>query len=564
MAEQEQDELEPIAVETQVTDTATGSKSLGVTIPAEDVTKAFNAILGELASTMRMPGFRPGKVPRNLIEKRFAEDIQRQAAANLVQRATHSAFLKEKLDVIGEPKLVGEKLKPQKGQPFSFSVEVEVRPAFELINYKGLVVEQEEVELLPEEIDEALDRLRQQGAEILDAPPGHAMGEGDVAKGTLRFSIAGKEIHTEEAELFVLEGHVLGAYAHLEDKFLAGAKAGEKRSTAATLGERFPVAEQRGQTATIDFEIQSIRQHKLPPADDALAQKMGLKTLDDLKNQVRSSLLENLSEQVRQRTQYELLDRIVSATPFELPKRLQDTMSQVTSERSLDYLKQLGMDTEALAAQHRAKLEADAKERAGTEMRRYFIIEAICNKEGITVTDEDVDAEIVSLARSKNMRASDLYDKLRDSGELHQLEASLKTRKALEFLVEQAAIKIVPRKPRPKKQGHEQCADAGPAAQEAASPATENAPAEKPPATDDEHSGTGLPSVSATPDDKPSSTGVAPVSATPDDKPSSTGVPPVSAAPDDEPSSTGVPPVSATPDDKPAVTADKPQETSGQ
>lgn len=507
MAEQEQEGLEPIAVETQVADMATGAKALTVTVPAAAVTKAFDGIVGKLASSLRLPGFRPGKVPRNLIEKRFGEEIRKEAAGHLVQRATNSAFLKEKLDVIGEPKLDVEKLRAQKGQPFSFTIEVEVRPAFELSNYKGLVVEQEEVEVLPEEIDEALERLRQQSAEIVAAPPDHAMVNQDVAKGTLRFSIGGKEVLSEEGELFVLEGHVLGAYAQLEDKFLLGAKTGEKRSTAATLGEAFPVAEHRGQNATIDFEIQNIRYHKLPPADDALAQKMGMRTLDDLKTQLASSLRERLSEEISMKTRYELLDRIVSATPFELPKRLQDAMSHITSERSLDYLKQLGMDTATLAEQHRTRLEADAKERAGTEMRRYFIIDAICKAEGIELTDEDVDAEIVSQARSKNMRASELYDKLRDSGQLRQLEINMRTNKALEFLVEQAAVKIVPRKRRTKPQGHVHGEDASPAAQEAASPAPEaaqasppvNTPGEMPP----EPGSAGVPPVPVAADDKP-------------------------------------------------------------
>jgi len=456
-SEDEDEDFEPLAVETQVAEAGPWAKSLTVTVPAETVTKEFEALTGRLAGSVQLRGFRQGKAPRNVVEKLYGQDIRKQVTANLIRRGFHSALLKEKLDVVGEPNLDLSKVLAEKGRPLAFSAQVEIKPAFELSNYKGLTIEQEEVEVLPEEIDENIQRVRDRFAEPVDAPPDHALGNKDAAKGVLRYTVDGNEVHKEEeAELLVLDEHVLGANAHLEAKFLEGAKAGEKRSTEAQLSERFPVAEQRGKKAALEFEVKSIRLHKLPPVDDALAQRMGAKTLDELKEKLRAVLLERLGEEIRRKTQYDLLDRVVAATPFDLPKRLQETMSHHTRERSLHYLAQLGIDAGALG-EGRSRLESDAKEQATTEMRRYFVVDAICAKEDITVTDEDVDEEIVKLARSRNMRASELYDHLRDQGELVHLESGLKLRKALEFLAEQADIKIVPRKPRPKPKGHEGC-----------------------------------------------------------------------------------------------------------
>ena len=279
MAEQDEEELKPIAVETQVAETGKWAKTLTVTVPAAAVTKEFEAITSEWAVKVRLPGFRAGKVPRNLIEKRFGEDIRKQALANIVPRALQSAILQEKLDTVGEPKMDLEKLSARKGEPLSFTAEVEVRPGLELSNYKGLLVEQEEVEVLPEEIEEMLLAAREQFATMIDAPPDHALGDQDVVQSSLRFTVDGTEIQKEEdASLFVMAGHVIGACANIEVKFLAGVKAGDKRSLEAELNESFPRAEYHGKKATIDFEIKSIRQRILPPLDDALAQKMGLKT----------------------------------------------------------------------------------------------------------------------------------------------------------------------------------------------------------------------------------------------------------------------------------------------
>ncbi|MGD0094597.1 MAG: trigger factor [Planctomycetota bacterium] len=438
--EEETEELKPIAVETKVSDTGGCAKALGVTVPAAAVNKEFDAVVGELAGSLRLPGFRPGKVPRQLIEKRFAEAIRDRVTTDIVKRAVSTALSKERLDVVGEPKLDVKNLpKVQRGQPFSFSLDLEVRPAFELSNYKGLVVEQEEVELLPEEVEEGILRLRERFSEFVDLPPEHPIGNRNLVKGTLRFTVEGKEVHQAEEQLFVMDGLVLGAHAQLKEEFLQGAKVGEKRSTAATLDEGFPVAEYRGKNATIDLEIASIKQQTLLPAGDALAQKVGLKTLEELQARVRSELLEKLSDEVRSRTEHELLERIVSATPFELPKRLQDTLSHANKERSLEQLKEMGIDVASLG-EHRAMFESKAKDQAAAEIRRWFVMDAICAKEGITVSDEDIDQEIVRLARARNMRASDLYDKLRDTDQLERLEAQLKTQKLLEFLVQEAAV----------------------------------------------------------------------------------------------------------------------------
>ncbi|MCY3017795.1 MAG: trigger factor [Planctomycetota bacterium] len=444
----------PIAVETKLTDAGTWARSLNVTVPVEAVNKEFDVAIGELAGALHLRGFRPGHVPRAVVEKRFGDDIRKQVTASLLRRALHSAILKEKLDIVGEPVVDAEKLLAQRAQPFSFSVDVEVKPAFELSSYKGLIVEQEEVEVLPEEMDEAVNNLRERFAAPADAAPDHPMGERDMAEGALRFIVDGKEVHKEDGRLLLMDGHVMGAYAHLDAKFIEGAKVGEKRTIEETLGDSFPVEAHRGKKATIESEVAKIRVHALPPVDDALAQRLGLKTLEELKEKVRASLLEKLGEEIRRKTQYELLDRAVATSPFELPKRLQATMSNRSAESTLSYLARLGLDPKALGAGIE-QFTADARERAIIEIRRFFVLDAICAKEGIAVTEEDIDEEIVRRARSQSMRASELYDKMVEDGSLPRLEADLKIRKALEFLVEQADVRIVPRKPRPKTHDHD-------------------------------------------------------------------------------------------------------------
>jgi trigger factor len=453
----------PITVKTEVADAGTWAKTLAVTVPVEEVNKEFDAVVGELAGMVNLPGFRPGKVPRNVIEKKYGDDLKRQVTANLLQRAMRSAIQNEKLDVVGEPEMDAEKIRAVKGEALAFSIGVEIKPQFELKDYKGLSIEQEETELLPNEISDAVDRIRERFAEVVDAPADHGIADKDVANGVLRVLVEGNEVHKEDdAQLLVSDGHVLGAYAHLGSKYLEGAKAGEKRTVEETLTGTFPKEEFRGKKATLEFEVKSIRMRKMPELNEELAVKVGFKNVEEVNAKVRTSLLERLKDEVEQRTRYGLLDKIIEATPFEVPARLGEMMSRRAAQGQLQYFAKMGLPPEMLTAQLDT-LMAESKTQSALDIKRYFILDAICAKEGISIEDDDIDAEIVKLARQQNMRASDLYDKMVENNEIQQLENEVKTRKALDYLVEQADIKIVPRKPVEKDKGHEH-ADHAPAA----------------------------------------------------------------------------------------------------
>jgi len=469
------DQDTPISVETTLADAGVWAKNIGITILTPDVDKEFDSVCGELAGTVRLPGFRPGKIPRNIIEKRYGDEIKKQVTANLLQRGVRSAIAKEQLEVIGQPVVDHTKYKAERGQVFKFDLEVEVKPHFEVGAYKGLSVEQEEIEVLPEEMASATDRILERFAERIEAGADHAVVEHDVVEGDLRFIVEGNEVHKEDGQLLVMNGHVVGAYAHLGAKFLEGAKIGEKRTVEEAIGAHFPNKEHAGKKATIEFTVKSIRSRKMPELNEELAQKLGMKTVDEVNEKIRSSLLETIGNQIHKRTQYELLDKVVAATPFELPKRLTEMMSARTMQDSMQQLAQMGVDPATLGENE--KLSLDATDRAGSEMRRFFIVDAICAKEGIQVQEEDVDEEIVKLARSQNMRASELYDKLIEEDRLGELHADLKIRKVLEFLVDQSDVKIVPRKPAPTPDsaGHEHTEHAP----------VENAPAESAPAAHD-------------------------------------------------------------------------------
>lgn len=438
---------EPIEVATKVSDAGACAKKLEVTIAAEKVSKEFDHVTGELASQIRLPGFRAGRVPKDVVIKRHGADIVKQVTANLLQRGLQSAITNEKMELVGEPSVDVAKYHAERNAAFVFEAEVEVKPVFEVGNYKNLDIEQEELDVLPEEFDQAVERIRGRFAEVVDAEAGYAMANNDSADASVRYVVDGNEVHkADDEKLLVIDGAVLGLNVAAKADALLGAKKGEKRTFEAALEADFPKEELRGKKATVEVEIKNIKIRKMPELNDELAKKVGLTTADELKEKVRASLLETLSGELKSRTQYGLLDKVVEVTKFDLPARLTQTMQYRTMQSSAQYLQQMGMDAEGFKA-IKDQFTEDAKKKAETEMRRFFVVDAICAKENITIGEDDIDAEIVKRARSQGMKASEMYDRMIQDGSLRELEVDLKIQRCLDYLVEQANVKVVPRKP---------------------------------------------------------------------------------------------------------------------
>ena len=448
--------LEPIEVKSSVSDTGAGAKTLTLTVPAAEIDKAYDKLLNEYARQVRLPGFRPGKAPKGMIEKMLKDDLKNRVTQDVVARGIYSAVKNEKIDSVGSPELKTAEPIAERGKDLTIEVNLEVRPQFELCNYKGLPIEQEEVELFPDEVDEQLERMALRFAEEADAPEGAALQERDVAMGVLRFVVDGNEVRKEDdAALLLHEGHVIGAHAHLGLEYLKDAKVGEKRTAEETLDAGFPLEEMRGKKASIEFELKKIRRPKVPPFDDELAKKLGGESAEALRKRIEDRLKEHLAEETQAKTRQELLERVISGSPFEPPKRLVESFEKRMLLDQKMNLVRMGFQPEDVE-----QIDLSKQNEGGAEkrVREYFVLDAICRKENVAVGDEEVDEEVVKMARQRGVRAAELFKELEEQGSLDQVKMGLRTKKAFDFLVENAEIKIVARKKPEKKQqdcGHE-------------------------------------------------------------------------------------------------------------
>ncbi len=453
----------PIDVECVVDVQGPCDRRLTLTVPAPAVQKVYDSVLGELSGQVRLPGFRPGKVPRTHVEKMYKNEIRQHVLGETVGRAFKTSVEKENLKVIGEPKFDLEKIELDRGKELRFEVEVEVKPELQLGNYKGLPVEQEEVEVFPEEIEAELKTIASRHGEAIDVPADASVENGDAVQGTCRYLDGEQELKkVDEAYLMVGQGKVYGLHADIADAFLLGAKAGEKRTVDCELDQEMEEKELRGKRVKLEFEPKRIRRAQIPPIDDELAKRLGAADLAGLRQKVEEHIREHLAEATNAKLRSELIERVVAATPFEAPARLLESFKQNANEQQKRWLASMGLTDE-----HMASREDDLKERASKtaeqELRTFFVLDAIASKEGLEPTEDEVDDEVLTLARKRNVRAADLFDHMKEHGELEELKIQLRTRKATEFLADNAEVKVVSRK-RPETAQQEK-AEEGPKAE---------------------------------------------------------------------------------------------------
>lgn len=448
-------DLEPIEVKSSVLDTGANTKSLTLTVPSTEIDKAYDKLVNKYAGEVRLPGFRPGKVPRAMIEKLLKDDLKNQVTHDVVSRGIFYAVRNEKIITIGPPVLVSAMPSAERGKDLTIEVNLEIQPEFELCNYKGLSVEQEEVELLPGEVDAQLERLSMRFAEEFEAPSDTTLKERDIAKGVLRYMVDGNEVRKEDdAALLLHEGHVVGAYAHIGLDYLDGARVGELRTVDAVLGTRFPLEDMRGKNARIEFELKQIKRNKIPPCDDELAKKLGAESAEALRKQIESTLKENLAEETTAKTRRVLLDQVVSGSPFDPPKR----MAKAIEDRMVGKWELHMNHSGDLTSWAQDKLSKHCADFSKIAVRRYFVADAICRKENVKVSIAELDEEVFMLAHQRGQSVAELFKEIDEQEIFAQLRMSMLEQKALDILVENAEIKIVARKTPEKKQpdcGHD-------------------------------------------------------------------------------------------------------------
>lgn len=301
-------------------------RKVSVTLPAPEVDAAFAKAYRELGRSARLPGFRPGKIPTGLLEARFGAQVKADVQNELVTSSLPVAMQRENLNPIAVPSITPGDL--SKGTAFSYSAEVEVQPEIQLRRYQQLVVPPVTVELDEKEVDEDLEAMRQQSAQLVPVMLRDQVQQGDIVQMDYEAFVGGAPVKGSKAENTLIEIGGEGYLPGFSDGLL-GAKVPSERDLEIDFPADYSVKELAGRKATFKVKIKELKAKQLPTLDDDFAKDLGAESLAALKDRVRGSIRVRREREAETERRKRVLKALVEANPFDLPPSLVDRKSVV-------------------------------------------------------------------------------------------------------------------------------------------------------------------------------------------------------------------------------------------
>ncbi|GIW87949.1 MAG: trigger factor [Isosphaeraceae bacterium] len=373
-------------------------KKLSVEIPTEEVRHKFQETLQELRREAQVPGFRPGRAPRGLVERRFRKEVAGQVKSALLMECMEQLDEDYKLNPIQQPQLDLDAIELAEDGPLKFEVELEVQPDFELPDYKSLVLKRPVKTIRDADIDAQLRAFLERYARLVPKTDGGAE-LGDYITADLTFHKDGTVLNEVrevsfrfQPELRFQDGHVPGLA-----EVLRGVKPGQTREAAAQIGSASPDPALRGQTIQVRFQVHDLKRLELPEVNAEFLASIGFDSREELREALRGVLERRAEFLQRQALRRQILDQLIAATPFDLPPELVRRQERSTLRRQVEELRQSGLSDGEIRARE-AELRANAHEQTLRSLKEYFLLARIAEAEGIAIDDNDFEDEIAAIA----------------------------------------------------------------------------------------------------------------------------------------------------------------------
>ncbi len=419
--------------------------TLNVEVPAADVAARREKIASTYASQAKIAGFRPGKAPKAVIQKRFGKQISEELTEALFGEACDQALEKENLKVLdfGFP----DNLNERPDGSIAFETKLILAPEITLPEYKGIEVKAPSAEITDAELDVQLQNLRERLAEFEDVS-GRALQADDIAIVDFTTTLDGQPLTDAIGEkgqylakrenhwLPVKEGAFLPGYAMQ----LAGMNEADEKAVTITLGEDFPFEELRGKEITLQTTLRGIKASKLPELNDEFAAKLlPGKTLDELKEIIRGNMAGEKEKQIGEFKVNQIVEHLNKVSSFELPEEIvmRETQSQADSLVA-EGSKQGASEEEMM--QRQEEIFSVATQRAVTNLRTNFLLSEIATAEKITVPDADLLAHISRIAESRKEPIKKVIKDLQRTRRIQPIRNSLLIGRTIDFLVEHAKV----------------------------------------------------------------------------------------------------------------------------
>src|SRR5215472_6655596 len=420
---------------------------LQIELPPEEVSKEWDAIASSFARFAKIPGYRPGRAPRAVIDKRFRKEIQDELTKKLVSKSYHDAVEQEQLRVASLTNI--DDIQFGEDRSMRFRATVVTAPEFELPDYKNIPVQLPDTKVATAEVEAALERLRDQSADFVDVPE-RALQMGDFAVLDFEGSIENKPISeiAPQASKNLQGGKKF--WLHLApDNFLPkfceqliGQKPGETRLVIVNFPEEFQVKELAGKKADYAVTLREVKEKVLPPIDDALAAKLVPgKTLADLRGMVEHDLEHTKEHDVERAKEAQILKYLHERIQVDLPPALLQNETRRALAELVQRNRERGVTDDMLKEKEKELIDAAAG-MATHRLKTNFILHRIAERESVQVTKEDLDSRIRQEAARYDISPDKMRKELQQRNALDDLAEQLLLGKTLDFLKANVSIEL--------------------------------------------------------------------------------------------------------------------------
>jgi len=421
---------------------------LQIELPPEDVAKEWDAIANSFARFAKIPGYRPGKAPRAVIDKRFRKEIQEELTKKLVSKSYHEAVEREQLRVASLTNI--EDVQFGENKSMRFRATVVTAPEFELPDYKQIPVQVPDTKVSDVDVDEALDRLRDQSADFVDVPA-RGLEMGDFAVLDFDGSVESKPISeiAPQASKNLYGGKKF--WLHLAaDNFLPkfceqliGQKPGETRLVIVHFPEDFMVKELAGKKADYAVTLRDIKEKVLPAVDDAFAAKLVPgKTLADLRQMIEHDIEHAKEHDAERAKESQIVKFLHEQTQFELPPALLQNETRRALAELVQQNRERGVTDEMLKEKEKELIDGAAS-LAGHRLKTNFILHRIAEREKIQVIKEDIDFRLKQEASRYDISPEKMRKELQQKDALDDVAEQILLGKTLDFLKVNVSVETV-------------------------------------------------------------------------------------------------------------------------
>ncbi len=440
----EEQEPSRLNLDVSIDERSACERHISVTVPPEDIERYFDKQFDELMPSAQVPGFRPGHVPRKLLETRFRKDVSERVKSELLVDSLAQLNEEENLAAISEPDIDLDALEVPAEGPMSFEFDLEVRPEFDVPKWKGLKIEKPTREFTDEDVDRALQNvLANRGRLVPHDGPAEA---GDYITANLTFKHEDTVISSAAEEVIRIRPLLSFRDGNIEkfDKLMEGVTAGETREGKAKLTDEAPNVALRGKQVVAEFEVLEVKKLEVPELDEDLLDELG--SFDDeaeLRDAIKDQLQRQLEYEQHQRAREQITAALTVAADWQLPPDLLQRQGQRELQRAVLELRRSGFGDDEIRA-HENQLRQNSQASTARALKEHFILERIAEEEKIEIDEGDYNHEISLIAMQSGESPRRVRAQLEKAGSMDALQNQIIERKVIEVILAEAKFKEVP------------------------------------------------------------------------------------------------------------------------